>query len=158
MIIFSVHFKGEETTKRKDQLVVSQRHILISNCQTLVAVEIMQTVFLEMFRSVAYSNGVIAQDIHFMQTFNGVSDFNQQKIPHNRWISNMKFIRHTRSCIHQSCLQKAFVTFSERTRHFLVYRKTDAGGKTLRGDRVREREKGERVCRNQQRVQVEHAK
>ena len=46
----------------------------------------------------------------------------------------MKFIPYTRSCIHQSCLQKAFVTFSERTMHFLVYRKTDAGEKnTERG-------------------------
>ena len=39
-------------------------------------------------------------------------------------------------------VSKGVCNFSERTRHFLVYRKTDAGGKTLREVRVRERERG----------------
>ena len=34
---------------------------------------------------------------------------------HNTSISNVKFIPHTHSCIHQSWLQKGFVTFSNRT-------------------------------------------
>ena len=67
-----------------------------TNGQTFLFVAMMQTVFFEMFLSVAHSNGVIT----FMQTFNGLSHFNQQKILHNRWISNMKVIRHTRSCSH----------------------------------------------------------
>ena len=50
-----------------------------------------------------------------MQTFNGGSDLNQHAILHNTSISNMKFIPHTYSCIHQSGLQKGFVTFSKRT-------------------------------------------
>ena len=50
-----------------------------------------------------------------MQTFNGGSDLNQHAIPHNTPISNMKFIPYTYSCIHQSGLQKGFVTFSKRT-------------------------------------------
>ena len=43
-----------------------------------------------------------------MQTFNGGSDLSQHAILHNTSISNMKFIPHTHSCIHQSGLQKGF--------------------------------------------------
>ena len=49
-----------------------------------------------------------------MQTFNGGSDLNQHAILHNTSV-NVKFIAHTHSCIHQSGLQKGFVTFSKRT-------------------------------------------
>ena len=48
-----------------------------------------------------------------MQTFNGGSDLNQHAILHNTSMSKMKFIPHTHSCIHQSGLQKGFVTLAK---------------------------------------------
>ena len=45
------------TTKRKGYVEVTLRLILTSNCQTLVAVAMMQTVFFEMFLNVAHYNG-----------------------------------------------------------------------------------------------------
>ena len=82
-----------------------------------------------------------------MQTFNGGSDLNQHAILHNTSISNMKFIPHTHSCIHQSGLQKGFVTLSKRTDIYKrkqmqkgKYRERLCDGER---EREREREKGE---------------
>ena len=77
-----------------------------------------------------------------MQTFNSGSDLNQHAILHNTSISNMKFIPHTHSCIHQSGLQKGFVTFSKRTD--IYKKKTDAERKNTEKGRycVIERERG----------------
>ena len=57
MIIFSARFKGEELLKVKGYVNVTLRLILTSNCQTPVAVAMMQTVFFEMFLNVAQYNG-----------------------------------------------------------------------------------------------------
>ena len=89
-----------------------------------------------------------------MQTFNGGSDLNQHAILHNTSISNMKFIPHTHSCIHQSGLQKGFVTFSKR--RDIYKRKQMHKGKIQRKVgivRWRERER-ERKRRNQQKAQA----
>ena len=92
------------------------RLILTSNCQTLVAVAMMKTVFLEMFLNVAHHNGSSFRKYRLCKLSTAVSsDLNQHAILHNTSISNMKFIPHTHSCIHQSGLQKGFVTFSKRT-------------------------------------------
>ena len=55
--LFSAFVLREEATKRKDKAEASQRPMLPSNCQALVAEAIRQTVFFEMFLSVAYING-----------------------------------------------------------------------------------------------------
>ena len=58
MIIFSAILMGR-TTKRKGYVEETVRLILTSNCQTLVALAMMQTVFFEMFfeLKVAHYNG-----------------------------------------------------------------------------------------------------
>ena len=96
-----------------------------------------------------------------MQTFNGGSDLNQHAILHNTSISNMKFIRHTYSCIHQSGLQKGFVTFSKRTDIYKrkqmqkgkIQRKVDIAQWRER-EREREREEGGGTGGNQQKGQA----
>ena len=94
-----------------------------------------------------------------MQTFNGGSDLNQHAILRNTSISNMKFIPHTHSCIHQSGLQKGFVTFSKRTD--IYKRKQMQKGKIQRKvgivrwrESEREKEGGGGMGRNQQKAQV----
>ena len=91
-----------------------------------------------------------------MQTFNGGSDLNQHAILHNTSISNMKFIPHTHSCIHQSGLQKGYVTFSKRTD--IYKRKQMQKGKIQRKVgivRWREREGGGGgTGRNQEKAQA----
>ena len=91
-----------------------------------------------------------------MQTFNGGSDLNQHAILHNTSSSNMKFIPHTHSCIHQSGLQKRFVTFSKRTD---VYKRKQMQKRKIQRKvgivRWREREReGGGTGRNQQKAQV----
>ena len=79
-----------------------------------------------------------------MPTFNGGSDLNQHAILRNTSISNMKFIPHTHSCIHQSGLQKGFVTFSKRTdiykRKQMQKGKNTEKGRYCAMERERERE------------------
>ena len=115
MIIFSARFKGEELLKVKGYVNVTLRLILTSNCQTLVAVAMMQTLFFEMFLNVAQYNGSSFRKCSLCKL--STANPNEHAILHNTSISNMKFIPHTHSCIHQSGYrsQKGLVTFSKRT-------------------------------------------
>ena len=121
------------------------RLILTSNCQTLVAVAMMQTVFFEMFLNVALNNRSSFRKYSLCKLSTAVQDLNQHAILHNTSISNMKFFPHTHSCIHQSGLQKGFVTFSKMTD--IYKRKQMQKGKIQRKVgivrwRERERERG----------------
>ena len=121
---------------------VTLRLILTSNCKTLVAVAMMQTVFFEMFLNVAHNNRSSFRKYSLCKLSMAVQDLNQHAILHNTSISNMKFIPHTHSCIHQSGLHKGFVTFSKRTD--IYKRKQMQKGKIQRKARIvrwRERER-----------------
>ena len=94
-----------------------------------------------------------------MQTFDGGSDLNQHAILHNTSMSNIKFIPHSYLCIHQSGLQKDFVTFSKRTdiykRKQMQKRKIQRKVGIVRWrERERERGGGGGTGRNQQKAQV----
>ena len=70
--LFSAFVLRGKKLPKEINVEVSQRPILPSNCQTLVAEAIRRTVFFEMFLSVAcLHQRVIIQEVHFMQTFNG---------------------------------------------------------------------------------------
>ena len=136
--------------------------ILTSNCQTHVAVAMMQTLFFEMFLNVAHCNGSSFRKYSLCKLSTAVqTSTNTDAILHNTSISNMKFISHTYSCIHQSGLQKGFVTFSKRTD--IYKRKQMQKGKIQRKvgialwrerEREREREGGGGTGRNQQKGQA----
>ena len=137
------------------------RLILTSNCQTLVAVARIQTVFFEMFLNVAHYNRSSFRKYSLCKLSTAVQDLNQHAILHNTSISNMKFIPHTHSCIHQSGLQKGFVTFNKRTDIYKRNRCTKEKYKERQvlcdGERERERERereGGGMGRNQQKAQA----
>ena len=126
----------------------------------------MQTVFFEMFLNVAHNNRSSFRKYSLCKLSTAVQDLNQHAILHNTSISNMKFIPHTHSCIHQSRLQKGFVTFSKRTDIFIKenrcrkekYRERQVLSMEREREREREREKkregGRGKGRNQQKAQA----